>query len=1043
MAGPIPVSADAVFPTQAIERILSRPSPEAQRRCLMSILDGLDATKVGLLAEALKDRTVSSLWSDIAQAQQISRLLLSLARRTRSEEHRALALRVKAQVMCIGLGEHRRSLRYYRQALAIHRAHDDCYGQALVYLTHIWALGNSGQYKRAVAAGEWAAEVFREREDWAMYTRLQNNMATIHNHAWQLEQALACMDAAVNGFEQMGEIGRPSLANGHLNRAYTLSLLGRFKESIGSSQLALDLARDLGQKIVFARAQHNLAITNFLMGQYNQSLNLLIQARDAHQLAGQPQEAALCDLNTVDCLLELNRVEAALEKCGQIMPVFNTLGMQMEAAETAHNQARAYLRLERISEAIAALTVVRQLYDEENVPHWALATLEIAQLTLRMGEPTSALVLVEQCLERLSGFEVNHMVAQAHLVAADALSQLGNSEKALDLLEKGLGDSIQHDWPALVFQGHVLRARFLQADGCLSKALHEFTTAVAVLEKLRSFVMLEFRSGFLESRETVYAEMITICLKLDDPRQALEIAERARSQALIELLSGRADLRLTARHPSDQPLVDTIRKRQGERQQIIHRLGELALDVSSRVDSEILELQRRILILEKEITDVWHRLLIRNEAYAREAALWNVNTPRVEDILPEPGCLLLEYFLLMGEYVLFLVETGPDASKSKVQVFRLTAAPEQIERLLQSLQLNIESVAVSTPEVMARLTGNAQKLLHRLYDQLLAPVAAELARFDRLVIVPHGPLHYIPFHALFDGQHYLIETHTLRYLPAGHLVRLPERGKSRMAGPWQRDMLAVGHSFQGALPGTAFEARAIARLWNRSAGLTFSTSDSSAHKRDCLHGLTAVPAQKVSGPFKNIRAVIRHRPARLVLERSATVGRITRLGAGYRLLHVACHGDFRGDNPLFSGLALEDGWLTTLDIFNLRLSASLVTLSACQTGRSVAGGGDELNGLMRAFLASGAESLVLTQWSVSDQATAGLMESFYREMAAGEHKASALRRAQLEYLDGPHAHPYFWASFYLVGQDGPVFNKAKTLIPGLERENQAKSALIH
>ena len=83
-----------------------------------------------------------------------------------------------------------------------------------------------------------------------------------------------------------------------------------------------------------------------------------------------------------------------------------------------------------------------------------------------------------------------------------------------------------------------------------------------------------------------------------------------------------------------------------------------------------------------------------------------------------------------------------------------------------------------------------------------------------------------------------------------------------------------------------------------------------------------------------------------------------KLRSFYRVLHLATHADFRPDNPLFSGLALADGWLTTLDIFNLRLDASLVTLSACQTGRSVIGGGDELLGLMRSFLAAGAASLV-------------------------------------------------------------------------------------
>jgi CHAT domain-containing protein len=139
-------------------------------------------------------------------------------------------------------------------------------------------------------------------------------------------------------------------------------------------------------------------------------------------------------------------------------------------------------------------------------------------------------------------------------------------------------------------------------------------------------------------------------------------------------------------------------------------------------------------------------------------------------------------------------------------------------------------------------------------------------------------------------------------------------------------------------------------------------------------------------------------------------------------LHLATHGEFRADNPLFSGLALAGGWLTTLDIFNLHLNADLVTLSACQTGRSLVGGGDELFGLMRAFLAAGAASLVATFWTVEDRATARLMAHFYERLSSGESKGAALRHAQLQFLaegaDEVYRHPYFWAPFFLSGDAG-------------------------
>jgi CHAT domain-containing protein len=126
-------------------------------------------------------------------------------------------------------------------------------------------------------------------------------------------------------------------------------------------------------------------------------------------------------------------------------------------------------------------------------------------------------------------------------------------------------------------------------------------------------------------------------------------------------------------------------------------------------------------------------------------------------------------------------------------------------------------------------------------------------------------------------------------------------------------------------------------------------------------------------------------------------------------------------------LTLAGGWLTTLDIFTLRLNASLVTLSACQTGRNVVAGGDELLGLMRAFLSAGAASLVLSLWAVEDRSTEMFMTEFYWRLHAGEAKGKALRHAQITFIreqgaaqDGAYHHPYFWAPFFLVGNAGPL-----------------------
>jgi len=133
------------------------------------------------------------------------------------------------------------------------------------------------------------------------------------------------------------------------------------------------------------------------------------------------------------------------------------------------------------------------------------------------------------------------------------------------------------------------------------------------------------------------------------------------------------------------------------------------------------------------------------------------------------------------------------------------------------------------------------------------------------------------------------------------------------------------------------------------------------------------------------------------------------------VLHLACHGQFRPDNPLFSSLQLADGWLTVRDTYNLELNCGLVTLSACETGVNAVAPGDELIGLAHGFFSSGAPSLLVSLWTVDDESTAALMTSFYTRLRAGDRPAAALRHAQCELLHD-HPHPFFWSPFVLLGR---------------------------
>ena len=268
-----------------------------------------------------------------------------------------------------------------------------------------------------------------------------------------------------------------------------------------------------------------------------------------------------------------------------------------------------------------------------------------------------------------------------------------------------------------------------------------------------------------------------------------------------------------------------------------------------------------------------------------------------------------------------------------------------------------------------RLLEDVQAELAVLQRMLWAPIRRLIPPGHRLLIVPHGPLHLLPFGALWDGTRYLVEEHEVHYAPSASLyVQLSERPP----GPDGGRALVVGVADQAA-PQIESEARRAAALLG----------------------------------------------ADLLVGDEATAERFRRAAPAADLIHLACHARFAAATPLGSGLRLADRWLTVRDIYAMRLGAQLVTLSGCETGRSLVRGGDELVGLMRGFFAAGASTLLLSLWRVDDRSAFDLMTSFYKHWrGAGENsltKAQALREAQLRLL-GARPHPAFWAPFRLVGR---------------------------
>ncbi len=956
---------------ELIESLRTLPDLDTQKTLLEASLPALGDD----VASQLKQQADRLLRDDVQRSLDMAYLLQHLGLLRHDECDRALGLLAEANALALGgLGQYARAVDVYDQAAALYDRNGRTAEQAGSAVGKVFALAMLGQYEEALETGNLARPILETHGQWRALASLSMNLAVVHGRRRDDSRALAEFDQTRDLCLRLGADGERLLPLVEQDRATVLRNLGRFQASITANENALRLLERTNQKAEIGHVQQNLAATYVMLGRFNEALSLLDQARDTFLADGRPVDAIEADLVTSYCLLQLRRFDDALDKCRDVRRFCTQVGRQREVAEALLNEAVAQIGLRRIDLAFQALSDARAFFQAEGNLVWMnRVDIERAALLEVQGQPAESLALAMQCAEAFEQRDLPVHQAQAALVAARAALTLNQHALARTLARQALATADHHKLAELAHQSHAILAADAEAQENRQEARQHYELAIQALEQLRGRAMVEHRAGFLEDKQSLYQHALRLSLELNDPARGLEYAERAKSRALVDMLAFKLDLGLTARKPGDAGIVAELEQLREQRDRL-YRRWQGSADLTRNAWTETDEpqtLSSDVVALEGRMTQLWHKLLVRNADYARDVTLWQVHTEPFQSALDDETAVL-EYFATDTDIVAFVV------TNRTVTATRLNLTENSVRRSLRRLQLNFATVPGSQLAQLPGLTGNARGVLRQLYDQLVAPVAPQLAGFRRLIAVPHGALHYLPFQALFDGERYLVEQFELARLPVASLLRFCCDQPRSGAG-----VLALGNSFGGRLPHALDEAQLVA---------------------DLCHG-------------------------DLYLEEDATSDALRADAGSKRVLHMAVHGDFRPDNPLFSGLALAKGWLTTLDIFNLRLNASLVTLSACQTGQHVVGGGDELLGLMRAFFAAGTSSLVLSQWAVEDRSTAALMTAFYGHLVRGATKGDALRQAQLQFINGhiapelpadAYTHPYFWAPFFLVGDGGPI-----------------------
>ncbi|CAN5778946.1 hypothetical protein BH10CHL1_BH10CHL1_23630 [soil metagenome] len=727
-----------------------------------------------------------------------------------------------------------------------------------------------------------------------------------------------------------------------MNVGVVHDLLGQYEDALAVYTRLAPIATQLNDQLMLGQVTHNQA---YAFGQ----IGALAEALAAYRQAEVIFLATNAKYDLARLYINLSQLLGRYER-------------YVEANEVQDKAEQQLLGLEGMEQPRHRLTLLRTLfYLQSNRPidPALLDALRRAQAAFAQHGPVLeeglALILLGRCHLRSGRWEM----ARQTFEAAQALSEKG--------ADRALGYRI------LYGLGEVERAQ-----NHLEKAIGYYTAAIQQVESIRYELQVEtFRAGFLTDKIEIYQELADVYRQSGNLALAFQVVEWAKSRLVTEKLAFRLTSEVNQAIHSDDGEIRELAQQLAAALQTLDSLYDQARleTMQSREDITLAPLrQTTILVAELETTvqTLVQQIQRRQPLFSALTAGYTSSLPKVQACLRE--AIFLQYHVVKDQVFVFIVDRAGIQQHCKLAKLAdidhaRHAFITAVERLLE---ISVRFGPQKTLRYLPALLDDANKHLKALYGLLIQPILAFLPAKRPLIISPDGPLAYIPFHSLYDGQTYLIEHRAISYTPSATILDLCTQPKAASAG-----ILLFGYDSKH-LQSVSVELNRLAQL--------FPT------------------AERYSG------------------EQATTTTFIARVQHQQRV-HLAAHATFRADNPMLSSIALADRRLTLAEIARLQINADLVVLSGCETGYGQLHGTDLLS-LASGFLGAGARSLLVSFWRVEDSATANLMQHFYQAILAGQEHASALQTAQIALLnqgrqskeDTVYCHPAFWAPFTLVGK---------------------------
>ena len=835
----------------------------------------------------------------------------------------------------------------------------------------------------------------------------------------ELESCVRLLNTSELSFKELGKTH--AAATTQTSKLYALALLGRYDEAVDCGLRARDVFLSENDIYSTGKIEHNIGNLFWRRDKYRESEPFLESAhrrfleKPEHRPTSMGENSQAFVKALQNNFLEAEKIyEISLNRAKQ-----NEL--TVTRAEIEIGLSNLYLYQGKFDLALNFMENSRRTYDSLNMPHQSVnCELEIADIYLELNLLPEALNFYRQTDEKFSRLGMRAELARSLLNHAKALYLSDELSTAAKLLKKA--QTIYENEGNLTGAAAVklTNVQILSKAGNFDAAEEELAKAVREFKKTgndRHQLFSQWLSGDLnykqnrfekaksilrqtltkskgKSRQIEYLSLISLGKLTNDESyflEAVEIVEKSRTSLaseefrtsyfadkltafneLTKLRLNQGEMRSAfawhersrSRSLSDSraisdfdtvndPHINALRDELNWHYSRINRSSASGL----KAREEVSKIRKHAEKLEKKLSEKVRRFNSTRKTQSIENR--DLDIDALQKQLGET--VLLEFASLGGKLFCFVV------SGDLFECFEYSFGDEKIREVITQFLFQIKTARIfGALSDVSRERAFSRMITHskNLYDLLLRPLEMFIRSKD-IKIVPFGALNYLPFQALHDGDRFVIERSEISFAPSAAVFcdcanREPAKFKNA---------LLVGVEDRS----TPFVRKEIAELGNY-----FESSVK-------LFGKNATR--------KNIAENLNEAD----------------------IVHLACHGNFRPDNPEFSSIALFSENLTANQLRAMNFKNKFVALSACETGLNKVVEGEELIGLTSGFLAAGANSLLLSLWTVNDEFTNDLMKYFYREAISGQSAEKALQTAQIQTLTR-NSHPYFWAPFIIMGK---------------------------